>query len=152
MGDAYDHRRSTADRTLPLRARGDLQFVEVAFAGDATYVVKDPVAGESFHLSNAEHALLAALRQPASLRALQRLLESQFAPRRVSIPQLQQFVNRLYDQGLVVSDHPGQGAELLSRARDHARRERRAGWLQVLSVRLGGFDAGPFIDRLYAGF
>jgi putative peptide zinc metalloprotease protein len=152
MGDAYDHRRSTADRTLPLLARRDLQFVEVAFAGDATYVVKDPVAGESFHLSAAEHALLVTLRQPASLRALQRLLESQFAPRRVSIPQLQQFVNRLYDQGLVVSDHPGQGTELLTRGRDLARRERRAGWLQVLSVRLGGFDAGPFIDRLYAGF
>jgi putative peptide zinc metalloprotease protein len=152
MGDAHDHRRSTADRTLPLRARGDLQFVEVAFAGDATYVVKDPVAGESFHLSAAEHALLAALRQPASLRALQRILESQFAPRRVSIPQLQQFVNRLYDQGLVVSDHPGQGTELLTRGRNLARRERRAGWLQILSVRLGGFDAGPFIDRLNAGF
>jgi putative peptide zinc metalloprotease protein len=150
--DNPDHRRSTADRILPLRARGDLQVVEVAFAAEAAYVVKDPLAGESFHLSAAEHALLVALRQPASLRALQRILESRFAPRRVSIPQLQQFVNRLYDQGLVVSDHPGQGAELLTRGRNLARRERRASWLQVLSVRLGGFDAGPFIDRLYAGF
>ena len=145
-----DHRRSTVDRALPLRARGDLQIVGVAFAGDATYVVKDPVAGETFHLSAAEHALLIALRQPSSLRAMQRLVESMFAPQRVTIPQLQQFVNRLYEQGLVVSDSPGQGAELLARGRQVARRERRAGLLQVLSMRLGGFDAGPLVDRLYA--
>jgi putative peptide zinc metalloprotease protein len=145
-----DYRRSTVDRTLPLRARGDLQIVEVTFAGDATYIVKDPVAGEVFHLSAAEHALLVAMRQPTSLRSMQRLLESAFAPQRVTIPHLQQFANRLYEQGLVVSDSPGQGAELFTRGRQLRRREHRAGLLQLLSVRLGGFDSGPFIDRLYA--
>ena len=50
-----------------------------------------------------------------------------------------------------MSDAPGQGAELLRPRRRTARGARRwASLLQVLSIRLGGFDAGPLVDRLYA--
>jgi putative peptide zinc metalloprotease protein len=129
--------------------RGDLQVVEVAFAGDASYIVKDPISGDAFHLTAEEHALLDALRQPTSLRMLQRRLESAFAPRRATITQLQQFVNRLYEQGLLLGENPGQGAELLERGQERTRQERRASLLQVLSIRLGSLDAGPVIDRLY---
>jgi putative peptide zinc metalloprotease protein len=145
-----DTRRSAVDRTLPLRARGDLQSIEVPFGGESNYVVKDPIAEETFHLSAEEHALLDALRRPTSLRELQRVIETQFAPRRASIPQLQQFVNRLYEQGLLVGDYPGQGGELLERGVKRRRRERRASLLQVLSIKLGGFDPGRLTDRLHA--
>lgn len=147
-----DLRRSSADRPLRLRARGDLQTVEMPLVGESNYVVKDPVTGEAFHLSAAEQALLASLRRPISLRDMQRLLESRFAPRRVSLAQLQHFVNRLYEQGLILSDAPGQGAELLERGRRRRRGERRSRWLQVLSVRVGSFDAGPLVERLHRTF
>lgn len=150
MSANNDHRRSTVDRMLTVRARGDLQSVEVAFGGQASYVVKDPVAGETFHLSAEEHRLLVAMRMPISLRGLQRIIETEFAPRKVRVPQLQQFVNRLYEQGLLVGENPGQGAELLARGRQRKRRSRWSSLLQVLSIRLGGFDAGPLVDRLYA--
>lgn len=145
-----DHRRSAVDRTLAVRARGDLQVVPVAFAGQSTFVVKDPVTAEAFHLSAEEHALLEALRQPASLKSLQRLLERQFAPRRATILELQQFVNRLYDQGLLVGDNPGQGAELLARGARQRRQKRWSSLLSVLAVRVASFSAGPTVDRLYA--
>src|SRR5687768_18511036 len=112
MSASSDHRRSAVNRTLPLRARGDLQSVEVAFGGESNFVVEDPIAEETFHLSAEEHALLDALRQPTSLRQLQRLIERQFAPRRATIPQLQQFVNRLFEQRLLVGENSGQGGEL----------------------------------------
>ena len=121
----------------------------MTFSGDAAYMVKDPVAGEAFQFTSEEHALLAALRQPVSLRSLQREIETAFAPRRATIEQLQQFVNRLYEQGLLVGEHPGRGAELRQRG-CRAGRERWASLVQLLSIRLGGFDAGPFIDRLYS--
>src|SRR5690348_4439662 len=93
------------DRPLPVRTRGDLRVVEVAFANEPAFVVKDPVTGDTFHLTAEEHALLEALRQPASLKSLSRVIESRFAPRRAPVAQLQQFVNRLYDQGLLVGDN-----------------------------------------------
>lgn len=150
MSASQDSRRATADRVLGVRARGDLESIEVAFGGEASFVIKDPVAGESFHLTAEEHRLLAALRQPVSLRGLQRIIEGEFAPRRASIPQLQQFVNQLYDQGLLVSDAPGQGDELLARGRTRRRRMRWSSVMQVLSIRLGEFRAAPLVDRLYA--
>jgi putative peptide zinc metalloprotease protein len=149
MSDAQDHRRSAVDRVLSLRARGDLQSVEVAFGGQASYVVKDPIAGETYHLTVEEHRLLTAMRQPVSLRALQRIIESEFAPRKATVAQLQQFVNRLYEQGLLVGDGLGQGAELLERGQQRRRQARRGSLVQLLSIRLGSFDAGGAIDRLY---
>jgi putative peptide zinc metalloprotease protein len=144
-----DYRRSAVDRELAVRARGDLQVVPVAFAGQSTFVVKDPVTGEAFHLSAEEHALLVALRQPASLKSLQRLLERQFAPCRATILELQQFVTRLYDQGLLVGDNPGQGSELLARGVQQRRRNRWSSLLAVLAVRIASFSAVRPIDGLY---
>ncbi len=150
MSAADDYRRSAVDRALPLCARGDLQSVEVAFGGQASFVVKDPVTGETFHLSAEEHRLLVALRRPVSLRGLQRVIETEFAPRQATVVQLQQFVNRLYEQGLLVGENPGQGAELLTRGMQRRQRSRWASLLKVLSIRLGGFNAGPVVERLYA--
>ena len=145
-----DYRRAAADRILPVRARGDLQIVEMQFGGESAYMVHDPVAGESFQFSSEEHALLTALRQPVSLRLLQREIETAFAPRRATVEQIQDFIHRLYDQGLLVGEIPGRGEELRQRGRRQSRRERWANLLQVLSIRVGGFDAGPVVDRLYA--
>ena len=144
-----DHRRAAAARVLALRARGDLQSVEAVFGGETTFVVHDPATGESFHLSAVEHRLLEALRQRASLRDLQRIVEQEFAPRRATISQLQQFVAQLHGDGLLVSDSPGQGAELAARGRSRRRRSRWASLMQVLAIRVGGFSAAPVVDRLY---
>lgn len=145
-----DYRRAAADRILPVRARGDLQIVEMQFSGDAAYMVKDPVAGATFQFSREEHALLTVLRQPVSLRMLQRELETAFAPRRATVEQIQEFVNRLYDQGLLVGEIPGRGTELLDRARRTKRRERWSSLLQILSIRVGGFDSALIVERLYS--
>jgi putative peptide zinc metalloprotease protein len=145
----HDASRAAADRTVPVRARGDLKSIEVAFGSQTSFVVKDEVAGEAFHLSAEEHRLFRALRQPTSLRGLQRIVESEFAPRQATIQQLQQFINQLYDQGLVISEIPGQGAELLARGEQRRRRSRWSSIPQVLAIRLGGFHSGPLIDRLY---
>jgi len=132
-----------------VRARADVESIEIAFSGQPTFVVKDSVTGETFHLTVEEHRLLVAMRQPTSLRGLQRIVEHEFAPRRATIPQLQQFVNQLYDQGLLVSDAPGQGAELHARGVERRSRSRWTSLLRLLAIRVGGFDAGPFVDRLY---
>jgi putative peptide zinc metalloprotease protein len=150
MSDHADSRRAAADRVLRMRARRDLQSQEVALGGRATFVVTDPVSGESFHLSAQEHRLLESLREPTSLRDLQRIVEQEFAPERVSLAALDQFVRRMYEQGLLASDVAGQGAELFDRGQRRRRRSRRTRLLQVLAIRLGSFPAASLVDRLYA--
>ncbi len=150
MGDHADHRRAAADRVLRMRARRDLQSRPVALGGRATFVVTDPVSGESFHLSAQEHRLLETLGEPTTLRELQRIVEQEFAPERVSISALDRFVRRMYEQGLLASNAAGQGAELFDRGQRRRRRSRRTRLLQVLAIRLGSFPAGSLVDRLYA--
>jgi putative peptide zinc metalloprotease protein len=147
-----DHRRSTADRVLPYRTRADLQVIEVPYDGESTYVLHEPVGGESFHLTVEEFALIETLRGPASLRHLQRVIETQFAPRRATIVELQQFDNRLYEQGLLSSDLAGQGPQLLARERRRRRGQRWSRLLQMLSIELTHVRAGPVVERLYAAF
>jgi putative peptide zinc metalloprotease protein len=142
-------RRSAVERPLAVRARGDLLATATELAGRPAWIVKDPVSGETFYLSLEEHRLLAALRQPISLRDLQRIVESEFAPKRATPEQLQQFLARLYDQGLLVSEHPDQPAQLRRRGEEQLRRRRRSRLVQVLSVRVASFPAGPLVDWLY---
>ncbi|MCC6493923.1 MAG: HlyD family efflux transporter periplasmic adaptor subunit [Pirellulales bacterium] len=150
MNRRDDSRRSADDRALPVRTRGDLQMAEVAFAGNPAYVVKDPISNETFHFTAEEHALVERLRRPASLRDLARLVETQFQPRHATAWQLQQFVNRLYCDGLVLGENPGQGGELLARGRRQRRWRRATAALQLLCIRVARFDAGPTVERLYA--
>ena len=140
---------SAADRPLELRARGDWEIVRVEFSGQPAYVAKDPVTLETVQLSAEEHFLWEQLRQTTSLAELRRAFEQRFAPRRVTDVALQQFIASLHRQGLVVSDRPGQGGELLTRDRERRGAQRWARLLQVFAIRLGGFPAGPTVDKLY---
>lgn len=149
MNQADDYRRGAADRTLAVRTRGDLVATLAPLDGRSWYVVTDPVTGEAFHFSAEEHALLIALKQPTSLRQLAQLIERQFPPQRASITELQQFVDRLYDLGLVVSDRPNQGAELLTRGRDRRRKQRWGRLAQIMAIRVARFPAAGAIDWTY---
>ena len=140
MSGSSDYRRGVLDRPLVLRTRRDLQAIESVGAGGPTFVVRDPVAGESFHLTAQEYALLSAMRESTTLRKLQELIETRFAPARVAVSQLQQFIAQIYDQGLLLSADAGQGATLLARSRQRRWRERWSNLVQILSIRLGSFS------------
>lgn len=140
---------SAADRPLPLRTRGDWQMVRVEFSGQPAFVATDPVTLATVQLSAEEHFLWERLREPTSLSQLRRAFEHRFAPRTVTETQLQQFLTKLHRQALVVSDRAGQGAELIARDAERRRAQRRQRLLQVFSIRLGGFRAGPAVDALY---
>lgn len=140
---------SAANRPLDVRARGDWQVVRVEFSGQPAFVATDPVTLASVHLSAEEHFLWERLRTATSLAELRRAFEQRFAPRRVTESQLQQFMTTLHQQGLVISDRPGQGAELHRRdaRRRHSQRWQRL--LQVFAIRLGAIRGGPLVDGLY---
>lgn len=149
MPQSNEYRRSAADRTLDVCARGDLQLVPVAFAGRNSYVVKDPLTLDVFHLSAEEGFLFEALRRPVSLNALEQKFAQWFAPRRTTAVQLQRFINQLYDLGLLVSNRPGQGRQLQQRGWQRRRRQRGAQLLHLLAIRVGGVSAAGPIDQLY---
>lgn len=144
------HSLSTVDRPLALCARRDIQLAPAAFAGQSACVLKDPLTLELFHLTAEEFFLFQAVRVKTTLSRLRREFERRFAPRRISPEALQYGLNQLHSQGLLLSEAPAQGRELLERGVKRRREEWLLGFARLLSFRLGSFDATGFIDGLHS--
>ena len=119
------------------------------YGPDRYWLVKDPVALAYFHLRDEEHAILQMLDGRSSLAEIKRRFEEAFAPLQVSLEQIQGFLGRLHQSGLLLAEAPGQGGQLLQRS---LQRRRRA-WIgflsNLLAIRFGGLDPEPLLRWLY---
>ncbi|MBS0210228.1 MAG: HlyD family efflux transporter periplasmic adaptor subunit [Planctomycetes bacterium] len=136
-------------RPLGLRMRPDLVTRPLEFARRKHWTVKDPLALRYYQLRDEEYQILNWLDGSASLDDICRRFEEQYAPCRLTVPQLQAFLGSLHAQGLIISQASAQGDVLLE---SHQRR-RRQDWLQRLSsplvIRFRGLDPEPLLAWLY---
>ncbi|OHB83409.1 MAG: hypothetical protein A2V98_06430 [Planctomycetes bacterium RBG_16_64_12] len=132
-----------------MRVRHDLSIHRQKFGQESYWVVKDPVALAYFHLREEEHAILEMLDGQTSLATIKQRFEEAFAPLQMSIEQLQAFLGRLHQLGLVLADAPGQGDQLLLRRGRRRRHELIQSLANVLAIRFRGVDPEPFLRRLY---
>lgn len=129
--------------------RPDVSVHPLEFGGRRYWGVKDPVSLRYYQLQEEEFTILKMLDGRASLQQIQTDFERRFAPRRVSLAQLQSFLGILHDQGLVVTNLPGQGEELLARRGQTRRRELVSALGNLLALRFRGFDPEAFLGWLY---
>jgi putative peptide zinc metalloprotease protein len=121
----------------------------VRVAGSPRWVVTDPVTLAHYDLSEQEYTLLTALRDGASLRDLQRAFERRFAPRRISLDEVWEFVSRLHRAGLAVATGAGQGAQLLERSGKQRREQVTWAWTRLLAIKLPGVNPDGFLELVY---
>jgi len=149
MTPPNDKTDSATARRVALRMRPDLSMHRQRFGRAGYWVVKDPVALTYFHLRDEEHAILEMLDGRTSLDEIKRRFEEVFAPLQIGFEQLQAFLGRLHQSGLVLAEASGQGRELLLR---HGRRRHRALFQSasnLLAIRFRGIDPEPFLSWLY---
>lgn len=140
---------STSNRPLMLRARPDVVAAAVRVAGSPRWVVSDPVTLAHYDLSEQEYTLLSAMREGTSLRDLQRAFEARFAPRRISLDEVWEFVSRLHRAGLAVATGAGQGAELHEKQRKQRHEQAAWAWTRVLAIKLPGINPEWLLGVLY---
>jgi putative peptide zinc metalloprotease protein len=140
---------SSASRKLPIRRRPDLIAARHRFQGQACWMVKEPLGLTYSRLEDEEYALLGMLDGHTSIAEIKTRFEAQFAPQKISLEEIQQFLSTLHQSGLVIADSPGQGTELYRRGSKRKQRERKAAWTNLLSIRLRGFDPSHLLDLLY---
>ena len=140
---------SSNDRPLALRLRPDLTATPVAMAGASTWVVTDPLTLEHFHFSVEEHALLEMLRRRVSLTEMSREFARQFPPRTITERELWAFLSRLHEAGLLMSDAPGQGRELLERHRTERLRRWSLAWAQLTAIRFRGINPDAVLTAIH---
>ena len=120
--------------------RADLIANLQQYQGRDYWVIKDPVSLKYFRFESEEYALLQLLDGTNSPDHIKRQFDYEFAPQKISMQELFQFVGSLYRSCLLVSDAADQGTELLKRGRKNQQAESRQSMTNILAIRFKGFD------------
>jgi putative peptide zinc metalloprotease protein len=128
--------------------RPDVTSNRQVYQGREYWVVKDPISLKYYRFEEEEFAILQMLDGKLSADQIKRKFDYKYAPQKLTLQELYQFVGMLYRSSLLVSDSPGQGVELKKR-RDKNKAQELKGTLQnVLAVKFRGFDPNTILNRL----
>ena len=139
---------NSAERPLRLRRRPDLICKKQRYHGRSFWVVKEPVSLTYFRFHEEEFAILGWLDGVRSLQSMREMFQSQFAPQRMSLQELQQFVGMLHRNGLVISQGSGQGRQLRRRGDTKRRKELLGKLTNIFALRMRGIDPDRLLERL----
>lgn len=140
---------ASSRRTLDLRLRPDLIIRQHSYQHKSSWVVKDPLSLRFFRFNDEEHAIASLLDGKHSLEEIKFEFERRFAPTRVTIERLWQFIASLHQGGLLLADTGGQGLQLKKRRDDKKRRETTQAVLRPLSVKFRGINPDPILNVIY---
>ncbi len=152
MATMADSLVNSAMRPLSLRKRADLIANKNFYDGRTYWVVKDPVGLNYFRFHEEEYAILSMLDGNTSLQTIRETFQAKFAPQRITIQDLQQFIGMLHRSGLVISQAAGQGRQLRRRGDQKRRRERMGKLANIFALRFRGIDPERLLNRLLPWF
>jgi len=138
---------SSTSRPLRLHCRRDLNWQRQSYQGRDYWVVKDPISLKYYRFEEEEFSLLEMLEGRSSPDQIKRRFDYRFAPQKITMQELYQFIGMLYRSSLLVSDAPGQGVELQRRGEKNRKAELRQSLTNILSIRYKGFDP----DKMLGG-
>ena len=131
-----------------MKMRSDLTVDKQLYQGVEFLVVKEPLGQKYFQFPPQVHFLLTLLDGTKSIEQLQDAFQERFAPKRITHQEIQQLLTRFHQDGLVTSDMPGQGIELMKRGEKNRRMELFQTFSNVLAIRYRGFDPENILNWL----
>ncbi len=143
---------NSAMRPLKLRKRPDLQARRHIYQGRGYWVIKEPVGLNYFRFHEEEYAILNMLDGQTSLQQIRDRFQAEFAPQRITIQDLQQFIGMLHRSGLVISHTTGQGRQLRRRGQEKKKRELLGKLANIFAVRFRGIDPERILNFLLPWF
>ena len=139
---------NSAMRPLKLRCRPDLVANRHKYHGRVYWVLKEPVGLNYFRFHEEEYAILKMMDGKTSLHDIKEQFQRQFAPQRITLQDLQQFVGMLHRSGLVISDASGQGRQLRRRGDQKKKRELLGKLSNIFALRFRGIDPERILNAL----
>ena len=139
---------NSAMRPLKLRRRPDLEAKRHRYHGRAYWVVKEPVGLNYYRFHEEEYAILNMLKDGISLQEIKDRFQAEFAPQRITLQDLQQFVGMLHRSGLVISEATGQGRQLRRRGDTKKKKELLGKLANVFALRFRGIDPERILNFL----
>lgn len=142
---------TTAATRVPWRKRGDLQTVLLQFEGCPVWGIKDPVTLAYYELSDEAYFVLNHLDGQATMSGICQAFHERFRPRTLSEDELRSFLGQLLAQNLVLSELPGHGPRLVSKAQVLQSRRRWMRLTSLLAMRFRGFDPDRLLSWMLSG-
>ena len=139
---------NSAMRPLQLRRRPDLEAKKHRYHGRVYWVVKEPVGLHYYRFHEEEYAILNMLDGATSLQTIKDRFQAEFAPQRITLQDLQQFVGMLHRSGLVISQANGQGRQLRRRGDEKKKKERLGKLANIFALRFRGIDPEKLLNLL----
>jgi putative peptide zinc metalloprotease protein len=139
---------NSAMRPLQVRRRPDLEAKRHLYHGRSYWVVKEPVGLNYYRFHDEEYAILNMLDGKTSLQQIKDRFQSEFAPQRITLQDLQQFIGMLHRSGLVISQATGQGRQLRRRGDEKKKRELLGKLSNVFAMRFRGIDPEGILNFL----
>ena len=133
---------------VQMKIRPDLTFDRMAYQGVEYWVVKEPLGQKYYQFPPHVFYLLRELDGHKTIDQLQDSYHEKFAPKRITRQDLQQLLTRFHQDGLVTSNTPGQGTELLKRGHKNLMMERVGTYSNILAIRYKGFDPERILNFL----
>jgi len=152
MATMADSLVNSAMRPLKLRKRADLHASRNSYDGRTYWVVKDPVGLNYFRFHEEEYAILQMLDGGTSLQTIRETFQANFAPQRITLQDLQQFIGMLHRSGLVISQSVGQGRQLRRRGDQKRKKELLGKVANIFALRFRGIDPERILNRLLPWF
>ena len=146
--DPRSHKTMPSSPPIKMKMRPDLTFDPMTYQGVEYWVVKEPLGQKYFQFPPHVFYLLQQLDGTKSAEELQDNYHRDFAPKRITRQEMQQLLTRFHQDGLVTSDLPGQGIELLKRGQKNNRNELLGQLANVLAIRYKGFDPERILEFL----
>ncbi|MFN9436733.1 MAG: hemolysin D [Planctomycetota bacterium] len=143
---------NSAMRPLRLPRRPDLESRRHKYHGRVYWVVKEPIGLNYFRFHEEEFAILNMLDGKTSLQTIKERFQAEFAPQRISLQDLQQFVGMLHRSGLVISHASGQGKPLRRRGEQKKRRELLSKLSNIFAIRFRGIDPERLLTAMLPWF
>lgn len=139
---------SSSSRAIGLKKRSDLSYSRQKYQGREYNVVKDPLSLKYYRFEDEEFELFHMLDGTKSADEVKRAFEKKFAPQKITLAELQQFIGMLFSNSLLVSNAPGQGIQLNKRGHENKKKRRLAALSNVLAIRFKGFDPDRILNWL----
>ena len=128
--------------------RADLTAVQQSYQGRDYWVIKDPLTLKYFRFEEEEYCLLKMLDGVTSPDQIKRRFDYAFAPQKITMRELYQFVGMLFRSSLLVSDSPNQGIELKKRSDQTQSAQWKQKLTNILSIRFRGFDPDRLLSAM----
>ncbi|QDU59494.1 Peptidase family M50 [Planctomycetes bacterium Pan216] len=135
-------------RKIKVRMRPDLVINQQRYAGQSFFIVKDPVSLKYYRFREEELFLLKQFDGVNTLDDIRHAFVEKFRPQRISVSDLEKFVQQLLQAGIATADTPQVGQRLYERFKKKKRDKIKQLFANILYLKVPIFDPEWLLKKI----